>query len=209
MIKKIFDLKKIVIPKKSISYISFGLIILGIIAGSIFFITISKSDKKYAMDQIINFFNNINNNKIVSGLALKNSLINNIIYILIIYILGLTIIGIPLIIFLIFFKSFIISFSITTIISVYGYKGIIACLLYIFPHQLINIFTVLLIGIYSIMSSINLIKLIFTKEKFNFKLYLKKYSIILLITLSLSIISSLMEAYLYPFLMKMIIKLFI
>lgn len=209
MIKKISKLKNIVIPKKNISYISFGLIILGIIIGSIFFVTISKSDKKYATDQIVNFFNNINNNKIISGLALKNSLINNIIYIFAIYVLGLTIIGIPLVIFLIFFKGFIISFSLTTIISIYGYKGILASLIYVFPHQVINIFAVLLIGIYSIMSSINLIKLIFTKEKLNFKLYLKKYSIIFLITLSLSVISSLMEAYLYPIIMKMVIKLFI
>ena len=132
-------LKKIIstiIPNKKINYFTFFIITLGLISGAIFLVLINQNDKSSVITQITNFIANINDNNIDSVQALKNSFLTNFTYILLIWVLGMSIIGVVFNIFLIYIKGFVIGFSISSIIYVYGIKGILASLIYIFPHQL-------------------------------------------------------------------------
>ena len=61
--------------------------------------------------------------------------------------------------------------------------------------------------IYSIMFTIKLFEYMFSQKNNNMRNMLKKYSIIYLFTIFISIISSLSEAYLLPILMKIIINI--
>ena len=107
-------------------------------------------------------------------------------------------------------KSFVIGFSISSFILIYKYKGILASLVYVFPSQLINILIILILGVYTLLFSKYLFKLIFFKDKsVNFGKFFKKYTLVLGICLILSLISSLAEGYLVPSLLKVMIKLFI
>ena len=207
MNEKIKRIINTIIPNKKINYFTFFIITLGIISGSIFLILINQDDKASVITQITNFMSNINSDNLNSVQALKNSLLTNYVYVLSIWVLGMSIIGIIFNIFLIYIKGFVIGFSITSIIYVYGIKGIVASLIYIFPHQLLNLLVVLLLGIYSIMLTINMYKLIIGSKTTNFKNFMKKYLYILLITCSITIISSFIEAFLTPSLFKLIIKL--
>lgn len=200
MKQKLINLKNIIIPKNITTYLIISLIILGVIAGSVFFITINKNDKTSATNEIINFYQNIKT--INHGQTLKNSFIQSIFYLLGISILSLTIIGLPFLIFLIFFKGFILGFCISTIISAYQYKGILYSFLYLFPHELTKLFSIILTSIYGITLSIKLIKLIFTKTKVDYKLYLKRYGIIMIISIFLTSLAILYETYIYPIILK-------
>lgn len=205
-IKKIINT---IIPNKKINYFTFLIITLGIISGAIFLVLISQNDKTSVATQITTFMENINKNNIDSVQALKNSILTNFTYVLLIWVLGMSIIGIIFNIFLIYIKGFVIGFSISSFIYIYGIKGTLSSFLYIFPHQLINIFVILVLGIYSIMFTTNLYKQIIIDKSINLKKFIKTYFYILLIVSTLTIISSLIEALFTPALFKLFIKLFI
>ena len=201
---KILD---IILPSKKTNYFIVTVLVLGIISGSIFLIMISDADKTSTINQIKTFFDNIATNSINNGLALKNSLIINYIFVLVIWILGFSLIGIILNIFLVYIKGFILGFSISSIVATYNYKAIPAAILYVFPQQIINIIVICVLGIYSIMFTKNIFIIIINKKN-RPKLMLKKYFIILLIAIILSFISSLSEVYIFPNLLKLIISLY-
>ena len=199
-------IKDVVLPYKKINYFILGLIILGIISGTIFFIIINNDEKTAVIKQINNFFKDIDTNTINNGLAFKNAFYSNTLLVVIIWILGMSVIGMFINIFLVYLKSFIIGFSISSIIGTYGIKGIPASIIYVFPHQIINILAISIMGIYSIIFSIYIIKLIIKKNNNNNRNMIKKYMLIFIITIIMILISSLLEAYFLPAIMKLIVK---
>lgn len=203
---KELKLRELILPNQRINFFVTTILILGIISGSIFLMISSEIDKNNVITQIQNFIQNLNNN-INSGLALKNSLIINYIFISTIWILGLSIIGIIINIFLTYIKGFLVGFSISSIFLTYKTKGILIAILYVFPSQILNIIIITVLTIYSIMFTNNLLKIITSKQGNN-RLMLKKYLIILMFSIILSFISSLLEAYLFPNLLKLITSLY-
>lgn len=209
MIKKYNRIKDIIFPNKKINIFIISILFLGIITGAIFANIINLNDKTLVIDKIKLFIENINTNKIDSIIALKNSLTINTIYITLIWILGMTFIGFIITIILLFTKSFILGFSLTSFILTYNYKGIILSTIYLIFGQLLNIFTIIILSIYSIMFGIKLFKIIIKKDNNQNTLkQFKNYTIIFIITIIISIISSLSESFLLPSLIKLIIKLF-
>lgn len=208
MNKKKTKLSNIILPSKKINYFLITILLFGVISGSIFLIVLNDTDKSNAILQIETFISNIDGNKIDNGLALKNSLIINYIFVGLIWGLGLSIIGVIFNIFLTYIKGFITGFSISSIFLTYKYKGILMGLLYIFPHQIINIIVVCILTIYSIMFSHNLLTIIVSKNSKKNRSMLKKYVIILIFGVIASFISSILEVYMFPNLLKVIISLY-
>ena len=201
-------LSNIILPNKKINSFVITILLFGIISGSIFLIILNETDKNNTITQIQTFITNLNKNNINTGLALKNSLIINYIFVLLIWGLGLSIIGILLNIFITYIKGFIIGFSISSILIAYKYKGLLMAIIYIFPGQLLNIITICILTIYSIMFSINLIEIIIQKKVKKNNKFLKKYIIILLFSVIVSFISAISEVYLFPNILKIIISLY-
>ncbi len=186
------------------------ILFLGVIAGAVFSGIIGLNDKTLVIDKIHLFIDNINNNSINSILALKNSISINLIYIFLIWLLGMALLGIIFNVLILFVKGFIFGFSIASFILTYSYKGIIISFLYLIFGQLLNIIVLLVLTIYSIMFSYQLLCLIFkNNNNFTTRKFLKNYAIILLFSIVISLISSLSEAFLLPSLIKLIIKLYI
>ena len=210
MKKKLNCIKTILFPNHKINFFVIAILFLGVISGAIFSNIIDLNNQKLVIDKINLFINNINNNEINVIQALKNSLIINFSYSIVIWILGLTIIGIIINIFLLYIKGFIFGFSLSSFIITFSYKGIILSFLYTIFGQLLNLIVIMIITIYSIMFTTNLIKQIFkNKQTINILNFFKNYSLILLITTIISILSSINEVFLFPALTKLIIKLFI
>lgn len=200
----------LILPNKKINLFIVFIVILGIISGSIFLMVINDSDRTLVTEEITTFISNISTNSINNSSAFKNSIIESLIFILLTWILGMSIIGTIFNIFFIYLKSFAIGFSISSFILVYKYKGILSSLVYIIPSQLINILIMLIIGVYTILFAKYLFKIIFLKDKsINLGRFFKKYMLVFGICLTLGLISSVLEAYLVPSLLKVMIKLFI
>ena len=123
------------VNKKTLLFFTI-LLIIGIIAGSIFMAILSETDKKLVTDYFNNYISNIENNKLNYLESIKNGLFNNLLYIIIIWILGISIIGIPIVTIMFFIKSFTLGFSIASIVFNYKLKGCLLNFINIFPHQI-------------------------------------------------------------------------
>lgn len=209
MNKKLTKIISTIIPNKKINFFMFFIITLGIISGSIFMVLLNPNDKVTVTTQITNFMSNINDNNINMVQAFKNSLSINFTYVFLIWILGMSIIGIIFNIFLVYIKGFVIGFSISSLIYVYGVKGILGSIIYVFPHQILNLMIVLILGIYSVMFTIHLYNVILGNRNTGIRTFLKKYLYILIIACVVSLVTTFFEILLTPALFKLIIKLFV
>ncbi len=210
MNKKLNSGLALILPNKKVNLFVIFIVILGIISGSLFLMVLNENDKSEVINEIGTFMTNINTNNINNLNSFKNSLIEGMILIILSWILGMSIIGVIFNIFFIYMKSFTIGFSISSFILVYKYKGILSSLIYVIPSQLINILIILILGVYTLLFSKYLFKMIFLKDKtVNLGKFFKKYVLVFGICIILCLVSSLCEAYLLPSLLKVIIKLFI
>ncbi len=175
-----------------------GLAIVGILFGILFAFLLSNKDQLLVESTINNFFNAISHNEINYLEGFQASLLSGILYILIVWLLGISIIGIPIILFLLFVRGFILGFSMGSIIHIYKLKGIIGAFLYIFPHQIINIFYFILLGYYAILFSKKLFEYLFLKKEVGLKKLMRKYLKILIFCLILSLLCTLSETFLSP-----------
>lgn len=200
---------KLIIPNTKTNIIAFSIFIIGIITGSIFIMVINTNDKSLVVEHITKFFSNVNSSNYSYLDSLKNMLSLNYFYVIVIWVLGLSILGILVNIFLTYLKGFIIGFTTSSLIITYGFKSILAVILYIIPHTLINSLVIIILTIYSITFSRYLLIQIFQKKDMKTKNFMKKYLIILLIAVALTLVSSISEVYLFPFLLKLIIKLYV
>lgn len=200
---------KLIIPNTRTNIIAFSIFIIGIITGSIFIMVINTNDKSLVVEHITKFFSNVNSSNYSYLDSLKNMLSLNYFYVIVIWVLGLSILGILVNIFLTYLKGFIIGFTTSSLIITYGFKSILAVILYIIPHTLINSLVIIILTIYSITFSRYLLIQIFQKKDMKTKNFMKKYLIILLISVVLTLVSSISEVYLFPFLLKLIIKLYV
>ena len=203
------NLKNILKYDKKIMFFLNIIAVIGIISGSIFVIIINKNDKKMMIDSINNLFNKIKENNFDFLSIFKNTILNNFIISFIIWIIGISVIGIVVTILLVFYKCFILSFTISSIIYVYSFKGIILSIIYIFPHMIVNILTFLYISSYSIKLSIILTKTILKRENLNFKQFLNNYLKVLLISIVILFLSSIYESIIMPYILKSIIRFLI
>ena len=208
--KKYSNIKSIILPNKRINIFVICLLFLGVIAGAIFAGIIGMNDKTLVIEKIKLFIDNINNNSLNSIHIFKNSISINLIYITIIWLLGMALLGIICNIFILFIKSFIFGFSISAFILTYSYKGLAISFLYLIFGQLLNLIIIIILTIYSITFSYQLLLLIFkNNSNIHIKKTIKNYFIIFIISIILSIISSISESFILPALIKLIIKLYV
>ena len=198
------DKLKIKINKKIFVFL-FVLMLMGIIAGSIFTTILNSSDKELVINHLNEFIDNINNNKLDYLFALKNNLITNISYVILIWLLGISVIGLPIIIIMFFTKCFILGFSVGAVLTTFKLKGILVSLVYVFPGQVISLLFLLLLMMYSMSFTFKMIYAILKKKSIDFKLIMNKYFKILLIVLGVIILMSLYDTYLMPRLIKLLI----
>lgn len=202
------DKLKIKINKKIFVFL-FVLMLMGIIAGSIFTTILNSSDKELVINHLNEFIDNINNNRLDYLFALKNNLITNISYVILIWLLGISVIGLPIIIIMFFTKCFILGFSVGAILTTFKLKGILVSLVYVFPGQVISLLFLLLLMMYSMSFTFKMIYAILKKKSIDFKLIMNKYFKILLIVLGVIILMSLYDTYLMPRLIKLLIPFII
>lgn len=183
------------------------LVILGIITGSLFIVILNTTDKNLVIEYISSFIDALSNKSFNYINTLKNTLIINYLIILIMSIIGFTYFLIPINIIVLFYKSFIIGFSISSFILTFKIKGLLLSLIYIFPHLIINILLFSLLAAFTLKLSINMIKCIIKKKEVNMRLYFNKYLYIIILFIFLITLTSLYESFVVPNILKLIAKI--
>lgn len=187
------------VDKKTVIFLII-ICIIGIVTGSIFMTILSTNDKDIVIESLDNFI--ALNGQINTKISLTNNLNINLLYCIIIWLLGISVIGLPIVIFILFMKSFLLSFTISSFIYKYKTKGLLLGIIYNLPHQVINLIIYLYLGVYSIKLSSFILKAIVYKKNINFKNITNRYLIVLLFSVIILIISTLYETYIMPSLLK-------
>ena len=183
------------------------LVILGVITGSLFIVILNSTDKSLVIEYISSYIDNIKNSATNNIDILKNTLITNYIIIFILIVIGFSCFLFLINILILFYKAFIIGFSLSSFILTYGIKGSLVSIFYIIPHLIINILIFSLITSFTLKISINMIKCIINKKNVNMRLYFNKYFSIIILSIIIITITGVYEAYILPNLIKFIIKL--
>jgi len=105
---------------------------------------------------------------------------------------------------ILFYKAFIIGFSLSSFILTYGIKGTILSIIYIFPHLIINILIFCLITAFTLKISISMIKHIINKKEVNMRVYFNKYFSIIIVSFVVITLTSLYESYIMTYLVKLV-----
>ena len=187
-------------------YILFSLVIviLGVITGALFIVILNSADKKIVMEYIEEFISNIKNSTVNYNDLIKNTLIINFLTIFIISIIGFTYFFFIINILILFYKSFIIGFSLSSFILTYKAKGILLSIVYIFPHLIINILLFSILTAFTTKLSLSMIKNIFKKKEVNMRLYFNKYLYVTILFILLITLTSLYESFIPQYLIKII-----
>ncbi|MBQ9072782.1 MAG: stage II sporulation protein M [Bacilli bacterium] len=183
------------------------LVILGIITGSLFTVILNSSDKSLVMEYISSFVDSIKNNSFNYVDTLKNTLIINYIIIFIISIIGFTYFLIPINILILFYKAFVIGFSLSSFILTFKIKGLLLSIVYIFPHLIINILLFCLLTAFTLKLSIKMINSIIKKKEVNMRQYFNKYLYMIILFVVLITLTGLYESFIAPILLKLIVKI--
>ena len=180
------------------------IILIGILVGIIFSNILSDTDNKLVYSKVTTYFNNIKNDVSINYFKnLITSIKNNYLYLIVIWILGLSIIGLVFNNFILFFKSFILGFSIGSIINIYFYGGIVLAFFYIFPSLIINLLVYLIMTYYANRFSLKLVDVLFRKKQYHFTNLITKYLKILGVFMIILFISSLIETFIMPFILRL------
>lgn len=204
--KKIINyLNETVKKEKNILIFNTIIFLVGVVLGSLFINFITNDDKKILIEQVSTFFSNIK--KLTSDIfgfeSFLSILFNNLLVLSIIFVLGISMIGIPIVIFILFFKGFMLGTTLSTIILKYSIKGIIGVILYIFPVCILSICVYLFMCFYAIYASKKFLRAFLKKDTLNFKQFLGKYLLSFIVSITLILLLSLLDAYLTPLLLKL------
>lgn len=200
-------LKSKIRTNKRFTIFLFVLVILGMIAGSLFITILSSSDKSLVKEYLTNYMNKIKTDQWNFASVFFNSIGNGVLTSCAIWMLGISVVGIPVILFLFFCKIFTLGFSIGSIFYVYKWKGIGLAFCYVLPQQIIQLFAYGMLVTYALSLSIKMIEAVCKKKTMDFKAIMSKYSLVLGFALFLFILASLLETFLMPSLMKWVLSL--
>ncbi len=187
-------------------FFSMVIVILGIVTGALFIVILNNTDKNLVIEYITSYVESIINN--TSNInTLPTILFMNIIIIFIMTIVGFTYILFPINIVILFYKAFVIGFSLSAFSLTYKFKGLIISIIYIFPHLIINILVFSLLTAFTVKLSVNMIKNIINKKSVDMRSYISKYMVTISIFIVIVILTSLYETYIIPYLIKIVFNL--
>ncbi len=164
----------------------------------------------YEINQnLFKFFNGfINNYKDIEydkANLVRNSVKFNLINIIIFWILGSTVILVFLIPILIFFKGFVLGFTVGFLISQYDMHGIIISVVSVFPQNIFIIPSFILAGAVAIAFSLDIIKNYRGSINLNFEDFID-YSLRMGIFTIFLLAGSIIETYITPYLFSLVVN---
>ena len=206
--KSIFNLFSLELHKRKKEYtFILCLMLVGITFGSIFMTLLKSQDKLLVFNHITVYFDALKNHQLSYLLALKDNLLSNLGFIIGIWLLGLSIIGVPIILFLIFFKGFLLGFAIASIIYKFKLWGLFITIIYIFPHHVITTIVLLILSYYALHFSLTFGYSILKRKTVNFNFLTNRYVKVLAVSILSIIITSLYEVYIVSGLLKWLLVL--
>ncbi len=182
--------------------------VAGVSAGAFTVNGLSTVQKSELTNYFQGFLELFKHQRVDSNEIMRISIIENIRIVGVLWLLGVSIIGIPFIYFLIGVRGFITGFTSGFIIYILGFKGLIFTMLTILPKEMIIVPSIIALGVNGINFSVNIIKNKSIKHmtKENLKTSFLAYCFVTLLFLSVIFVGILVETYVTPVFMRMMIS---
>jgi len=121
------------------------------------------------------------------------------------FLFGVSLFGVIFEVLFLIAKSFILGFSFSSFIYTFKLKGVFIGLIYLFP-SIFNLCIYFILGFFALNYSIYLYKYIFKNKEYNLKLLMKKYLKVLGVSIILLSLSSLIQYFIIPYILKLFTK---
>ena len=182
--------------KNIVQYMFLSIVLIsGIIVGSITVKMISDIQMESIVSFINGFLANINNISVDCSSIFYLSLSNNLKTAIALILLGLSVVGLPFILTVIFFRGFMLGFTVGFLIEQLGSKGIVLSILSILPQNLIILPCIVSIGVTSLTFAMAVIKNRIKNYHESYSQMVIGYLLLNLFFSFLLIISGLIEGY--------------
>lgn len=161
--------------------------IVGIFAGVIYYKNATSTEE--LSNYVEKLMDKINMEKANACNVFKDSLLKNTCVILAFWLLGASVIGIPILLFYVLYRGFSISFTISTIISTFGFlKGNIISIMMLLFQNIIATTTIFIAMSSSVKLAINILK-----KKKDVKIELLRHTIMCILCMLAMIVASITE----------------
>ncbi|MCG0275003.1 MAG: stage II sporulation protein M [Thermosediminibacteraceae bacterium] len=180
------------------------ILVAGIIAGSLSVRLLSEPQKQELLNYIELFFANVQNVNIDSSTIFYTSVLNNLKTALLICLAGFFIISFPLILLVIFFRGYILGFTVGFLVVEFGIKGCIFAIFSILPQNIIILPTILSIGVIGICFAATVIKNRKRMHRQEYFSMVASYMLLNLTFCSFLIVAGLVEGYISPVFIKLV-----
>ncbi|MGY3716378.1 stage II sporulation protein M [Sutcliffiella cohnii] len=184
------------------------LFIMGVIFGAIVVNSMNFSQKHDLFIYVERFFGQVANGELASSKDIFfQSFFQKLTFVMLMWVLGISIIGLPVILILLFLKGVVVGFTVGFIVNQLSWKGFLLSFASIFPQNTIAIPVYIIVTALAVAFSMKMIRQLFAKritEPF-FQSFLR-YSILMGILLVILGVSSFVEAFLSPMMMKAVIN---
>lgn len=181
--------------------------ILGIGFGAIAVKTVDYSTKEEVFSYFNNFMKTFRQIEYNGTALMSESMRFNLMNIFIIWAFGLSMVLMPLITVLIFFKGFVLGFTVGFLISEYSFKGILVALAAVFPQNILVIPVYIISSVMAIYISIMIFNYFRGKVRIKADDFLK-YSIEMAVLAVILLLASLIETYISPLLLNIVSRLY-
>ena len=189
------------LSKRKIFMILLIICLVSFIFGILFLAILDKNGKNIVVSTINNYINNLNYDKKDLFLFFKN----NVFITIIMFLFGVSLFGVIFEVLFLIAKSFILGFSFSSFIYTFKLKGVLIGIIYLFP-SIFNLCIYFILGFFALNYSIYLYKYIFKNKEYNLKLLMKKYLKVLGVSIILLSLSSLIQYFIIPYILKLFTK---
>ncbi len=193
------------VRKRKIFVLLLVLMVISLIVGILYLAVVDKASKLLVKNTVFEYIKSLSSKTYNYQKELIMTLKSNVILTIIMWFLGVSLFGSIFEIIFLIVKSFTLGFSISSIIYTFKIKGIYVGLIYLLP-SIFNMIIYFILGFFAINFSIYLYKYLFKGVDVSLKRLMKKYLKVLIISLILLIISSLIEVFLVPNVLKLFTK---
>lgn len=193
-------MKKII--DKRLVTINTAILVLGIIAGLLFLAFTSSLDKLIIKKEINDFFTQLVDGSASLSLVFS-SFKYNMIYIVLISISSIIYIFAPVILFINFYKGMLIGFLISSVVMTFKVKGVLYAIIMVFPHHILIPIIFVIYSSIMLKFAYKLARATYKRENINLNAFIKKIGIVFLMASGACLISSLLEIYLNPIILKL------
>ncbi|MCF2132613.1 stage II sporulation protein M [Strepomyces sp. STD 3.1] len=179
------------------------LFFIGVVFGAVVVNSLNLGQKEDLFYYLDRFFGQVTKGEVANSAdILKQSFWHNIKYLGFIWILGISVIGLPVVLVLLFLKGIVIGFTVGFLVNQMGFHGFLLSFVSVLPQNLFLIPLFIVVSTLSLSFSLKLMKQFVRSGSETMIAAFMRYSTVILLILAVVTISSTLEAYASPFLMK-------